>query len=234
MFLMPHAEETALFMDSLVTNVTRTPSLRLLHAPQDVEPSSSFGVEGASKYLIAPTTAAASTLRPATVMLPRPPRPEQTMYKKSWSTATDRIEYPLNADLIDFVLAAWAQKTGIPACVRAWSHVPEQRMMTLALAQSNRWCEHVQRQHRSNGIFLRVDLCQASFSQYCYDPDCRAAGFRGSSAVPIPRHLCERDAAHNFQGGYDDDDAMLAALPLDDILAAYNEFNDGPYDRLRQ
>ena len=62
--------------------------------------------------------------------------------------------------------------------------------LTLCLGPENRWCAHVQRPHKSNGTYLSVDRRRGSFAQYCFDPDCRAAGFRGSDELPVPPDLC--------------------------------------------
>lgn len=45
---------------------------------------------------------------------------------------------------------------------------------------NNRFCKNVQRQHKSNGIQLEVDLVLRTVTQTCWDPECR--GFR---SVPI-------------------------------------------------
>ena len=130
------------------------------------------------------------------VLLGRPPRADMSAH--IGATTFRSGECPLAPALVYFVLSAWTAKTGVTASARAWSAEPERRRLTLALAPSNRWCEHVQRQHRSNGTLLRVDLERAIFAQFCYDPDCRAAGFRGSSELPIPPALC---AAASGTGG---------------------------------
>ena len=62
--------------------------------------------------------------------------------------------------------------------------------LTLCLGPENRWCAHVQRPHKSNGTYLSIDRHRQSFAQYCFDPDCRAGGFRGSDELPIPPELC--------------------------------------------
>ena len=90
--------------------------------------------------------------------------------------------------LVTFVLRAWASKTGLPTWARAWSVEPERGRITLALAPSNRYCEHIGRPHRSNGTMLRIDVRRACFAQSCYDPECRAAAFH-SSELPIPPEL---------------------------------------------
>ena len=97
----------------------------------------------------------------------------------------------------------------------------------------------MQRPHRSNGTFLVADLGAATFSQFCYDAECRAAGFRGSDCLPIPREHCDAVLLRRDQGGAVPGDGLLgggvqgaaasdwlsedalAAIPIDDIVAAH-------------
>ena len=51
----------------------------------------------------------------------------------------------------------------------------------------NRWCENVNRSHKSNGIAIEVDLTFLVLTQVCFDYDCR--GFR-SQPVPLPVECC--------------------------------------------
>ena len=86
------------------------------------------------------------------------------------------------------MLRAWARKSGSEARVRSWSVDRERATLSLIIGPENRWCAHVQRFHRSNGISLRADLRpgRRCLVQHCFDADCRAAGFRGSNELPIP------------------------------------------------
>jgi hypothetical protein len=47
----------------------------------------------------------------------------------------------------------------------------------------NRWCQNVQRSHKSNGIALECDLTFMVITQVCFDSDCK--GYR-SEPVPLP------------------------------------------------
>ena len=52
--------------------------------------------------------------------------------------------------------------------------------------RGTRWCGHVGRQHKSNGIYFTVDLVRGTWAQRCFDPDCR--GYR-SPVMPLPGHV---------------------------------------------
>lgn len=52
--------------------------------------------------------------------------------------------------------------------------------------QGYRYCENIQREHKSNNIIYIVDLQALSYYQKCYDPDC--TGFR-SHFKPLPEEI---------------------------------------------
>ena len=54
----------------------------------------------------------------------------------------------------------------------------------------NRWCENINRAHKSNNIIWNVDLKCYTFWQSCHDPECRAMKSRG-----IIQHLPSEVAA---------------------------------------
>ena len=95
-----------------------------------------------------------------------------------------------HAALFAFVLSAWATCSGMSA--RGSSYEEDERggILTLRLASENRWCSHVQRPHRSNGTYLRINRQRRCFRQFCFDAECKAEGFRGSEPLPIPPELC--------------------------------------------
>ena len=212
-FFMSHLDETKLFMESLVTNVE--PDAVLLRVEGDATATGAGAGSQTShaRLLRAPAAAAARQLLPG--------------------------DCP-HAELTEFVLGAWAHKTGLGAYTSRWSidATPGAEVLTLALGPENRWCAHVQRPHRSNGTLLRVDLRQHSFAQFCFDADCRAGGFRGSDWLPVPAQLCQsalppslsaaaadEDAPTSTPGASDADwllgDEVLASLPIDEIVAAH-------------
>lgn len=209
LFLMPHAEEMSLFMASLVTNVPSGASL--LRVDGDDATSSA----DAGNALLG-------------VRLPRPPMSDSAPCSAG---AMHRGDCPY-ADLAAFVLNAWTHKAGLPSRLYRWSveEKANREAVTLALGPENRWCAHVLRPHRSNGTFLRVDLRKRAFAQFCFDADCRAAGFRGSDWLPVPAPLCDgalslmaSSTAVGVEGAALVSEAALAALPLDEIVAAYRD-----------
>jgi len=88
-----------------------------------------------------------------------------------------------------WMLRAWARKSGAEARVRSWSFDQERATLSLIIGPENRWCAHVQRFHRSNGISLRADLRpgRRCLVQHCFDADCRAAGNPNPNPNSSPR-----------------------------------------------
>eukprot|EP01038_Epipyxis_sp_PR26KG_P006236 gene6236-8591_t len=50
----------------------------------------------------------------------------------------------------------------------------------------NRWCENIQRAHKSNGVMMDVDLMNGELTQTCWDCDCK--GFR-SNPIILPTEI---------------------------------------------
>jgi Herpesviridae UL52/UL70 DNA primase len=126
-----------------------------------------------------------------------------------------------------FVTEACAQTAGVAGYIRSWVHLtPHQRLSsssTTAMQTSscpthgticyeiarNRFCANIGRQHRSNGVYIVVDLDRRTLYQKCHDPVCRAANFR-SSEVRIPDLAFECDDAEF--------DAALAQVDIDSLI----------------
>ncbi|CAH8495519.1 unnamed protein product [Schistosoma turkestanicum] len=59
-----------------------------------------------------------------------------------------------------------------------------------------RFCERINRSHKSNHIILIFDLINGCYYQKCLDPDCRLVDFR-SSSMPIPSDCLSITFAHH-------------------------------------
>lgn len=90
--------------------------------------------------------------------------------------------------LENYFLATLGQRGGTQGKIRAWSidciacrdGRPNTYFLTYQMCE-NRWCENIQRSHKSNNIMWTLDLSNSMCWQGCHDPDCRQAGFRGQS-----------------------------------------------------
>ncbi len=68
---------------------------------------------------------------------------------------------------------------GTSACTTA-------RPTLLLSVKGSRYCDSVGRQHRSNGVYLLVDVLGGTWVQRCHDPDCRAYA---SHTRPLPPNV---------------------------------------------
>jgi len=96
-----------------------------------------------------------------------------------------------------FILSEYVgSRGGIQCEIRTWSiaYNEDERDACEGNAPSsikyqiskNRFCEHVGRHHKSNGIMWTVDLSSFYCFQSCWDPDCRAQGFYHGKYIYLP------------------------------------------------
>ena len=238
---LPEAHEKALFFESLATNVPEGD--RLLKASIKGHQSAlSDSMGGLRVSLDGRGARVAAALTP--VVLHKPPEARDAAEgPRRVAVAPGR-----HAQLIHFVLGEWAEKSGLTSCARSCSRerevcapdlfrhlrvmrailtpiiaIRQTGRLTVCLGPENRWCAHVQRPHKSNGTYLCIDRHRCSFAQYCFDVECRAAGFRGSDRLPIPPDLCVLAADElppsppkvSFADQFPEDEGgvLVAALP---------------------
>jgi hypothetical protein len=58
--------------------------------------------------------------------------------------------------------------------MRGWRYVEDLGQLTYNIG-GNKWCERIQREHKSNHIFIVCDLKSRLWYQSCHDPDCKTA-----------------------------------------------------------
>eukprot|EP00887_Chlorella_sp_A99_P007573 scaffold28.g7573.t1 len=172
------------FMRSLVCNVP--PSARLLRC-RELQPQEGAGADPASEH--ASAAAALRALRAAAVGTTVPGR----MGGGSWGgsvigAGVPYLNYgPLPEQLrpVESFITAVCCKGGVPGRLRSWALLHDCGVLILN-TRDNRWCGNVGRQHRSNGVYYVLNLASGSWSQRCYDPDCR--GYR-SPLTALPPEL---------------------------------------------
>jgi len=117
-------------------------------------------------------------------------------FKASSCRFTNHIGPSPFPSLEEFVEKSLATRKGICGSVRAWaidsSFLLSNRHdfmknggIIIYQMKNNRWCENIQRCHKSNNIMWNVSLVDMTYWQTCHDPDCRMLGFRGEvKAIP--------------------------------------------------
>ncbi|XP_041789723.1 DNA-directed primase/polymerase protein isoform X2 [Chelmon rostratus] len=84
-----------------------------------------------------------------------------------------------------FVLTV-VRKDGVHGAIRRWNYFAADQLLVYDIAKY-RWCENVERFHKSNNIMIVVDLKEEVWYQKCHDPECK--NFR-SSSHPLPPEIC--------------------------------------------
>mmetsp|Transcript_4283 Transcript_4283/g.8238 ORF Transcript_4283/g.8238 Transcript_4283/m.8238 type:complete len:241 (+) Transcript_4283:103-825(+) len=135
--------------------------------------------------------------------------------------------------MLDKFILESTKRGGTQGKIRAWSMEcmsnegkPDSHNMSYQMSD-NRWCENIDRAHRSNNIIWNVDLTRKTYWQTCHDPECRAANFRGrmmhlpeDAATDVSDYLLDRELAEL------DEDKVIrdASNPPD------GEFGDDEFD----
>jgi len=127
--------------------------------------------------------------------------------------------------LDEFVNENLAKRKGVKGAMREWAILSSERddfdndaTITYQI-KGNRWCENIQRCHKSNNVMWSVSLRDMNYWQTCWDPDCRMASFRGLvQEVPYDiKKEIERvslDEAIRIDGDFED---ALASFPMPDL-----------------
>jgi hypothetical protein len=111
-----------------------------------------------------------------------------------------------------YVVNEWT-KGGIVPIIRKWTYFPQDKILVYDVLKS-KWCENVQRHHKSNNVYIVVNLQMGLYYQKCYDPDCRRIGFK-SKEYPIPDDV---NPINNITAGHED------SLCEDDLLLDCDDF----------
>ena len=93
--------------------------------------------------------------------------------------------------LDNFVRKKLANRKGINGSVRTWSMENDNLSSSLITYQikDNRWCENIQRSHKSNNVMWHISISDLKYWQTCHDPDCRLSSFRGEWK-DLPPDVC--------------------------------------------
>ncbi|CAH9140909.1 unnamed protein product [Cuscuta epithymum] len=86
---------------------------------------------------------------------------------------------------LDSFIVFIASIGSVPGKIRSWYWFSEYGLMVYSMSK-NRYCERIQREHKSNHVMYVVDLRRGVYYQKCYDPDCR--GYR-SPLRPVPGNV---------------------------------------------
>ncbi|KAL7751670.1 hypothetical protein RI367_002669 [Sorochytrium milnesiophthora] len=107
----------------------------------------------------------------------------------------------------------------------------EDRTLVYAIGGPYRFCHHVQRHHKSNGIYIVVDLDRRTYVQKCYDPDCRT--YR-SPEQSIPADVLPPPPPPAAAAAHSDEEDMWAGIGDDEVLAIALQFEEQQQQQQQQ
>ena len=133
--------------------------------------------------------------------------------------------------LEQFIEKSLAGRKGICGSIRAWtidsSFVSNRHEfmknggIIIYQMKNNRWCENIQRCHKSNNIMWNVSLVDMTYWQTCHDPDCRMLGFRGEvKALPISilNDIKKILSGESMLCNQDNEDTAISGLETNTII----------------
>jgi hypothetical protein len=92
------------------------------------------------------------------------PRKQVTKYQNNVGVSP----FPL---IDDFINKNVASRKGIPGSIRAWMLQNDYSSREIIYQiKDNRWCENINREHKSNNIMWHVSLVNFTYWQTCWDP----------------------------------------------------------------
>uniref|UniRef100_A0A1J3HV83 DNA-directed primase/polymerase protein n=1 Tax=Noccaea caerulescens TaxID=107243 RepID=A0A1J3HV83_NOCCA len=109
---------------------------------------------------------------------------------------------------LDQFIESIASTGNVSGKIRCWYWFSEDSLIVYSMS-SNRYCERIGREHKSNHVMYIVDVKRGIYYQKCYDPDCR--DYR-SPIRPVPESylppediVYHQGEAHNNDNEYDPD-----------------------------
>ncbi|XP_010863692.2 DNA-directed primase/polymerase protein [Esox lucius] len=112
------------------------------------------------------------------------PHAEESSTSHCISDALEGYQCSPHKEVDSFVLTV-VKKDGIQGSIRRWNYFVSEQLLVYDILKY-RWCQNVNRFHKSNNIMILVDLKDEVWYQKCHDPACK--NFR-SSSYPLPQDI---------------------------------------------
>ena len=111
--------------------------------------------------------------------------------------------YPL---LDKYIGNTLANRKGLNGSIRSWKCDNDRIKYFM---KDNRWCENINRSHKSNNIIWNVSLFDCTYWQSCLDPDCRFSGVVKKLPSDVKESLTECSLEKRFDVSDDVERAMM-------------------------
>ncbi|KAJ8001231.1 hypothetical protein DPEC_G00192190 [Dallia pectoralis] len=113
------------------------------------------------------------------------PKPQCSSTSHCASDSLEGFQCSPHKEVDSFVLTV-VNRDGIKGNIRRWNYFVSEQLLVYDILRY-RWCQNVNRFHKSNNVMILVDLKEEVWYQKCHDPECR--NFR-SSSYPLPQDIC--------------------------------------------
>eukprot|EP00979_Chaetoceros_neogracilis_P015228 scaffold5530_cov283-Chaetoceros_neogracile.AAC.20 len=96
---------------------------------------------------------------------------------RSYANSIVQSPFPVLDNFVKRKLANWKGHNG---SIRSWSINDQVTISSATITyqiKNNRWCENIQRCHKSNNVMWHVSIAECQYWQSCFDPDCRMSSY---------------------------------------------------------
>lgn len=160
---------------------------------------------------------------------PNETRPVPVTSKSIYTDSSYSRETTSPLPVLDsFVNNVLGKRKGINGTFRSWTADSKSSLSKCTITynmKDNRWCENINRCHKSNNIKWVISIPKMQYWQTCHDPQCQSLSFRGE-VNNLPRKIEEgiQDVLHKKTLEIDKDfEKALATLSLPDVVKEENE-----------
>ncbi|CAH1799428.1 unnamed protein product [Owenia fusiformis] len=121
---------------------------------------------------------------------------------------------------IDTYVGSIINKGGVQGQIRRWTYFSSGELIVYDIIK-NRYCENINRAHKSNNIIIVADLKAGVIYQKCHDPECRDSGFKSQNYPIPPEYLPANYFLGNDSDFFDDieDDMEISDADLVEAVA---------------
>lgn len=125
----------------------------------------------------------------------------------------------------NFIQNIVKKSTTKPGYIRCWSYFPSSETLLYNI-ENYRYCENINRHHKSNHIMFIADLKEGIYYQKCYDSECRRQNFRSKVRKLPPEVLPSyftQDSFTDLNDGVTESDekALIEAILLFEASPEY-------------
>ncbi len=138
---------------------------------------------------------------------------------RSWSLDNGQMTYFMKVCSMDVYLILRVVTRSLPTVINSNMQITNFLIIPFlfpTMKKDNRWCENIQRSHKSNNIMWNISTTEGMYWQTCLDPECKFRGIQKDLPSDVKQSLNDYllDQAINVD---EDFEKALMELQLDPI-----------------